>query len=286
MIKILEKVLEPDIIELNDKYFPRVDLSDSRYKKYKYKGHMFAYDTKYNIVLKLFKDDAELEILGNDTPWRELDTIGLSFDNWKDKVERNSYLDEWIQSTSDYLVQDFIDSELPYYQNESVEPDNISNYKVKIFLPYYEDDEDMCYVSTTVEASSEDEARKLGQKYIKSKKTSMNSKAWKDARIDNIEKIHDKAINEGTSYKRIARYGEFDNGKPYIKANESYSIEQLADGETISDYVKDIKAYNLKISKLSGNKVKISGKKSDIIRYYDEVLGIEPNSIGIRKQKV
>lgn len=95
-----------------------------------------------------------------------------------------------------------------------------------------------------------------------------------------------KIINEGTSYKRIARYGEFDNGKPYIKANESYSIEQLADGETINDYMKDIKAYNLKISKLSGNKVKISGKKSDIIRYYDEVLGIEDMLVDIKESRV
>lgn len=94
---------------------------------------------------------------------------------------------------------------------ESIDSD-ISKYKISIYLPYYEDDPDMCYTSTTVEAESEDEARKLGQRYIKSKKTSMNSKAWKDARIDNIKKIHDKAINEGTNYKRIARYGEFDNG--------------------------------------------------------------------------
>lgn len=190
MVKILESTT--DITEFNDKYFPRVDLSNSRYKKYKYRGHMFAYDTKDKLVLYLFKDDEELETLGDDTPWRELDARGLTPENWRDKAERNSYLDGWIENVSDEadsLAQDFIDNELPYYQNESAEPDNISNYKVKIFLPYYEDDEDMCYVSTTVEASSEDEARKLGQKYIKGKKTSKNSKIWKDARIDSIEKV-------------------------------------------------------------------------------------------------
>lgn len=29
-----------------------------------------------------------------------------------------------------------------------------------------------------------------------------------------------KIINEGTSYKRIARYGEFDNDKPHIKESK------------------------------------------------------------------
>lgn len=71
---------------------------------------------------------------------------------------------------------------------ETIDSD-ISKYKISIYLPYYEDDSDMCHTSTTVEAESEDEARKLGQKYIKSKKTSKNSKAWKDARIDSIEEV-------------------------------------------------------------------------------------------------
>lgn len=75
-----------------------------------------------------------------------------------------------------------------YFDNEYIDRE-IRYYRVNIFLPYYDGEEDMSHTYTTVEAISEDQARQLGQKYIKGKKTSKNGKIWKDAIIDSIEEI-------------------------------------------------------------------------------------------------
>ena len=107
----------------NDKYFPRVDINNtSRYDTAEFKDKFFAYDKKDNILIYLFKDDEEVSEMGWDNaPWRELDSAGLSSDNWNDEEARNDYLHQYnfdLDSESSYLIQDFIDNELPYYQNK------------------------------------------------------------------------------------------------------------------------------------------------------------------------
>ena len=108
----------------NDKYFPRVDINNtSRYDTAEFKDKFFAYDKKNNVLIYLFKDDEEVSEMGWDNaPWRELDSAGLSSDNWNDEEARNDYLYQYtfdLDSESSYLAQDFIDNELPYYQNKN-----------------------------------------------------------------------------------------------------------------------------------------------------------------------
>ena len=108
----------------NDKYFPRVDINNtSRYDTAEFKNKFFAYDKKNNVLIYLFKDDEEVSEMGWDNaPWRELDSAGLSSDNWNDEEARNDYLYQYtfdLDSESSYLAQDFIDNELPYYQNKN-----------------------------------------------------------------------------------------------------------------------------------------------------------------------
>ena len=108
----------------NDRYFPRVDINNtSRYDTAEFKDKFFAYDKKNNVLIYLFKDDEEVSELGWDNaPWRELDSVGLSSDNWNDEEARNDYLYQYnfdLDSESSYLAQDFIDNELPYYQNKN-----------------------------------------------------------------------------------------------------------------------------------------------------------------------
>ena len=117
---------------LNDKYFPRVDINNtSRYDTAEFEDKFFAYDKKNNVLIYLFKDDEEVSEMGWDNaPWRELDSAGLSSDNWNDEEARNDYLDQYtfdLDSEASYLAQDFIDNELPYYQNknESLNEDDI-----------------------------------------------------------------------------------------------------------------------------------------------------------------
>lgn len=108
-----------DTMVFNDKYFPRVDLSDKlRYAYYKFKGKEFAYDFQDNLVILLFKDDEEVEALGADAPYRELDAAGLRQSYWRRKSVRDEYLTEWsadIDAESSWLAEDFIQNELPYY---------------------------------------------------------------------------------------------------------------------------------------------------------------------------
>ena len=111
-------------IAFNDKYFPRVDVNNtSRYDTTEFKDKFFAYDKANNVLIYLFKDDEEVSEMGWDNaPWRELDSAGLSSDNWNDKESREDYLHAYtfdLNSESSYLVQDFIDNELPYYQSKN-----------------------------------------------------------------------------------------------------------------------------------------------------------------------
>lgn len=122
--KITEEY-DPKDTEFNDKYFPRVDLNDDNIHYYKLDGSEYAYDMKNAVVMFLFKDEDEVEHFGIDeAPYRVLDTVGLSRDNWNDRAERDEYLRGYKQDLDDessYLAQDFIQNELPYYQKQSEE---------------------------------------------------------------------------------------------------------------------------------------------------------------------
>lgn len=67
----------------------------------------------------------------------------------------------------------------------------------------------------------------------------------------------------------------------FSRIRDSYVIEELPEDETIDDYIPTLKKYNLKIQKLSGNKVKVIGNRNDIVRYYDKEIGIDEDDIGI-----
>ena len=71
----------------------------------------------------------------------------------------------------------------------------------------------------------------------------------------------------------------------FSRIRDSYVIEELPEDETIDIYIPILKKYNLKIQKLSGNKVKIIGNRNDIIRYYDKEIGIDEDDIGIEDSK-
>lgn len=120
-------------VEFNDRYFPRVNIADkTRYEYVQHKGKDFAYDRKHSLLIYLFKDDEEVEKFGDRAPWRELDASGLREENWDDLEARQEYLDEYcfnLDSESSYLAQDFIQNELPMYQNndDSVEEGIISD---------------------------------------------------------------------------------------------------------------------------------------------------------------
>jgi len=175
-----------DPTEFNDEYFPRVDLSNkSRYKYYKYKGKEFAYDMDNALVIQLFRDDDEIAEMGNKAPYRELDAVGLSRSNWKNKEVRNEYLDEYIydmDSYSSYAASDFVKNELPLYQNKSesrvVEDDDIievgdeddivDDLEINEYVVSYQytpDEDHSMTGELTMMATSEDEAEEEFYKY-------------------------------------------------------------------------------------------------------------------------
>lgn len=174
-----------DPTEFNDEYFPRVDLSNkSRYKYYKYKGKEFAYDMDNALVIQLFRDDDEIAEMGNKAPYRELDAVGLSRSNWKNKEVRNEYLDEYIydmDSYSSYAASEFVKNELPLYQKSEgrvVEDDDIVDIDTEedivddteineyvISYQYTPDEDHSMTGELTIMATSEDEAEEEFYKY-------------------------------------------------------------------------------------------------------------------------
>lgn len=125
-----------DVIKMNDKYFPVVDINDtSRYDYVEYKGKQLAYDKKDHVLHYLFKDEEEIELLGGEdqAPFRSIDAVGLSLDSWNDKEERDSYLQGYSDDMDDeasYLMQDFIENELPYYKEQGL-VDSLATDKVE-----------------------------------------------------------------------------------------------------------------------------------------------------------
>ena len=94
--------------EFNDKYFPRVDLTNTeRFDYYKYGNKDFAYDRKNNVVIYLFKDPDE----GDNAPWRELDAVGLRAENWENNEVRDEYL---------FVYVDDLDAEAMYSADEFI----------------------------------------------------------------------------------------------------------------------------------------------------------------------
>ena len=175
-----------DPTEFNDKYFPRVDLSNkARYKYYKYKGKEFAYDTQDAVVIYLFRDDDEIETLGNKAPYREMDAVGLSRNNWRNKEVRNEYLDEYLydlDSYASYAADEFVKNELPLYQKESAdiveedeeiveigdEDDILDDLEINEYVISYQytpDEDHSMTGEVTLMATSEDEAEGEFYKY-------------------------------------------------------------------------------------------------------------------------
>jgi len=112
-----------DMMKFNDKYFPRIDIDNKeRYETEKIGNRLFAYDKEDKVVDIVFKDDEEVDILGDDkAPWRIMDSVGLSEENWNDKEARIEYLQEYsddLDYEADSLAQQFIRDELPMYQKD------------------------------------------------------------------------------------------------------------------------------------------------------------------------
>ena len=96
-----------------------------------------------------------------------------------------------------------------------------------------------------------------------------------------------KIFNDFKSRVRDSKMNDVDSKThAFLRLRDSYVIEELPEDETADIYVPILKKYNLKIQKLSGNKVKVIGNRNDIIRYYDKEIGIDEDDIGIVDSKV
>lgn len=75
--------------EFLDKYNPIVDITNKkRYTYKKYDNKEFVYDNENALLIWVYKDEDEIKELGKaNTPYRELDAIGLSRDNWEESPE-------------------------------------------------------------------------------------------------------------------------------------------------------------------------------------------------------
>lgn len=99
-------------VEFNDKYFPRVDIKNrEKYSPlFKFRNKVFVYDKKNSLVINVFQDEEEIEEWGKTkTPWREMEAVGLSRENWEDKEAREEYLEEYcdeIEEEDAYLIAD------------------------------------------------------------------------------------------------------------------------------------------------------------------------------------
>jgi len=124
-------------LEFDDRYFPRVDLKkNSRYQYYKYQGKDFAYDFKDCLVLYIYKDE--------DGIWRELDSVGLRKENWKNKEIRDEYLAEYCFDIDEECAyeMDSIAKEFGLTEDELVlEPDDDTYEETDdMLIPNDEDD--------------------------------------------------------------------------------------------------------------------------------------------------
>lgn len=118
------KLTEADA-QFNDKYFPRVDITDkARYKFYKYKGHNFVYDVNDALLIEVFQDEDEVAELGDEAPWRELDAVGLRNSNWMDKEARDDYIDEYLMDQMDALSMATNDLAFEFGESKKIVEDN------------------------------------------------------------------------------------------------------------------------------------------------------------------
>ena len=118
------KLTEADA-QFNDKYFPRVDITDKeRYTFYKYKGHNFVYDMDDALLIEVFQDEDEVAELGDEAPWRELDAVGLRNSNWMDKEARDEYIDEYLMDQMDALSMATADLAFEFGESKKIVEDN------------------------------------------------------------------------------------------------------------------------------------------------------------------
>lgn len=118
------KLTEADA-QFNDKYFPRVDITDKeRYTFYKYKGHNFVYDMDDALLIEVFQDEDEVAELGDEAPWRELDAVGLRNSNWMDKETRDEYIDEYLMNQMDALSMATADLAFEFGESKKIVEDN------------------------------------------------------------------------------------------------------------------------------------------------------------------
>lgn len=219
----------------NDKYFPRVDINNtSRYDTAEFKNKFFAYDKKNNVLIYLFKDDEEVSEMGWDkAPWRELDSAGLSSDNWNDKESREDYLHAYtfdLDSESSYLVQDFIDNELPYYQSKNESVTDPRYYKMVEYN--YDGDDISNYLGhVRVRTNSDKVALRAAEKYAMSKHPEDNPRHFKivDDNYTNVDVVDSdgdylttlESIDESKSIK------ESDEETPYTKEEIERDLKSI-----------------------------------------------------------
>lgn len=99
----------------NDKYFPKIDIKGKKvYRASNNKDHMYIYDDRSSILIRIFKDPDEIETLGKtQAPWRELESYGLSKDNWEESPQYwVDYMDYTMEEETNSMVNDFLRYEL------------------------------------------------------------------------------------------------------------------------------------------------------------------------------
>jgi hypothetical protein len=108
MLKVINEAYDTTF---NDKYFPRVPEGA---KIIKYGKRHFWYEEKRAVLHFVFKDDEEVEQMGKDSaPWRELDSVGLSRENWKENKKywleqySNDIDEEGSALAADYLKYEY-----------------------------------------------------------------------------------------------------------------------------------------------------------------------------------
>lgn len=96
MIKVVKEAMTSEeefqkSVAFNDKYFPRVPEGA---KLVRHRKRDFWYDESQAILHYVFKEPDEVEYLGKaNAPWRSMDGVGLSRDNWK--KSKREYLDQY-----------------------------------------------------------------------------------------------------------------------------------------------------------------------------------------------
>lgn len=236
-------------VKFNDRYFPRVDLSNkSRYKYYKYGKRDFAYDTKDCLVLYIVKEPDMPDENGN-LVWREIDAIGMRPENWKNKEARDEYLQEYTFNLDD-MASSFIENVKSNTHKRVAEEfydDGIPS-KYTVSYKYMTDTDEELTGEIEVPARSKDEAEAEFKKHFTDSYTILdivrtddlevvNSDPVEPVDVDPVSEEDNDHFDDETDEDDKDVLNELGNNVKYIAA-ESRSGNNIMEFTTEEDAVK------------------------------------------------